>query len=86
MKFADRNLCLYINQINGEYILDKKEYQNYGKKSRNSDIKGYSLRLLLWLLLSGGLIVFNVDSIDIDVNFNFKKSEVSEVKTNESIS
>lgn len=86
MKFGDRNLCLNINRMYGEYILNKKEYQNNGTKSRGSEIRGYGLRFLLWLLLSGGLIVFNVESIDIDVNFNFNKTEVSEVKTNKSIS
>jgi len=59
--------------------LSKEEYQRYEKKSRGSGFGTYSKRLLLCLLLSGGLIVFNIESIDIDVDFNFEKTETIEV-------
>jgi len=57
----------------------KEEYQRYEKKSRGGDLRSYSKQLLLCLLLSRGLIVFNIESIDIDVNFNFKQAETIEV-------
>lgn len=59
--------------------MSKEEYQRYERKSRGSGLGAYCKPLLLSLLLSGGLIVFDIESIDIDVDFNFEKTEIIEV-------
>jgi hypothetical protein len=61
------------------YILIKQEYQKYEKKSRTGGLATFSKQLLLCLLLSGGVIVLDIESIDIEVNFNFDKTENIEV-------
>jgi len=56
------------------------EYQKKKKKTRGGNVINYCKGFFISLLLSGGLFVFNIEYIDIDVNFNFNKAEVTEIK------
>jgi hypothetical protein len=61
--------------------LEKLAYQKGTKKSRGSSSKGYFEKILSVLLLTGGLFVFNIEYIDINIDINFNEAEVIDIQT-----
>jgi hypothetical protein len=61
--------------------LEKLAYQKNTKKSRGISSGRYFEKILSTLLLCGGLFVFNIEYIDIDIDINFNDTEVIDIQT-----
>ena len=61
--------------------MEKLAYQKSTRKSRGINSKRYFEKILSILLLTGGLFVFNIEHIDINIDINFNDTEVIDIQT-----